>query len=509
MKGFNRRDVLTAAISLPLWSAALVRGSSAMHYDVIVIGGGTAGIPCALFAAMGGAKVLLVEKSPALGGTLFWSTGQIAGAGTVFQERQGITDTPEAHFDDCMRINHGTADPALTRLTVDHAGDTINWLADHGFEVMDGHPVTGIGHDHFTARRYQQGVKSGLSILDAFLPSLTTMVESGNISLLTGTAAANLIQDSRGQVTGITVAGPAGIRDISGSHVVIAAGGCAANPRLFEELHGVPLYAKTAYPTSQGDGLLLGLSAGGTIVGGDKYACLPGLVPDAFQFPCQMYAYAPLNPAIRMPWEILVNARGERFVQEDHASVHHIERGVYQQPAHRHWAIFDANMLEQSEPIIPTWSRERLAREHQTHPMFHSAMSIEALALQAGLNPVALQRTVSDYNLRLTEGRADLFGRRVRPAPLSKPPYYSIAMQGWTLVSFAGLKVNPQLQVLSDEGQAIPNLYAIGEVIGAGATSGAAYTNGMLVTPAITFGRILGANLARNARSGESALRGI
>ena len=500
MKGFNRRDVLTAAISLPLWSSALVRGNSAMHYDVIVIGGGTAGIPCALFAAMGGAKVLLVAKSPALGGTLFWSTGQIAGAGTVFQERQGITDTPEAHFDDCMRINHGTADPALTRLTVDHAGDTINWLADHGFEVMDGHPVTGIGHDHFTVRRYQQGVKSGLSILDAFLPSLTAMVESGNISLLTGTAAANLIQDSRGQVTGITVAGPAGIRDISGSHVVIAAGGCAANPRLFEELHGVPLYAKTAYPTSQGDGLLLGLSAGGTIVGGDKYACLPGLVPDAFQFPCQMYAYAPLNPAIRMPWEILVNARGERFVREDHASVHHIERGVYQQPAHRHWAIFDANMLEQSEPIIPTWSRERLAREHQTHPMFHSAMSIEALALKAGLNPVALQRTVGDYNLRLTEGQADLFGRRVRPAPLSKPPYYSIAMQGWTLVSFAGLKVNPQLQVLSDEGQAIPNLYAIGEVIGAGATSGAAYTNGMLVTPAITFGRILGANLARNAR---------
>ncbi len=501
MKDFNRRDVLTAALSLPLWSAALARGNNTgMHYDVIVIGGGTAGIPCALFAAMGGAKVLLVEKSPALGGTLFWSTGQIAGAGTVFQERQGITDTPEAHFDDCMRINHGTADPALTRLTVDHAGDTINWLADHGFEVMDGHPVTGIGHDHFTVRRYQQGVKSGLSILDAFLPSLTAMVESGNVSLLRGTAAANLIQDSRGQVTGITVAGPAGIQDISGSHVVIAAGGCAANPRLFEELHGVPLYAKTAYPTSQGDGLLLGLSAGGTIVGGDKYACLPGLVPDAFQFPCQMYAYAPLNPAIRMPWEILVNARGERFVQEDHASVHHIERGVYQQPAHRHWAIFDANMLEQSEPIIPKWSRERLAREHQTHPMFHSAMSIEALALKAGLNPVALQRTVSDYNLRLTEGQADLFGRRVRPAPLSKPPYYSIAMQGWTLVSFAGLKVNPQLQVLSDEGQAIPNLYAIGEVIGAGATSGAAYTNGMLVTPAITFGRILGANLARNAR---------
>jgi predicted oxidoreductase len=89
----------------------------------------------------------------------------------------------------------------------------------------------------------------------------------------------------------------------------------------------------------------------------------------------------------------------------------------------------------------------------------------------------------------------------MRPAPLSTPPYYSIAMQGWTLVSFAGLKVSVDLQVLRKGGEAVPNLYAIGEVIGAGATSGAAYTNGMLVTPAITFGRILGTRLARASLS--------
>ena len=119
--------------------------------------------------------------------------------------------------------------------------------------------------------------------------------------------------------------------------------------------------------------------------------------------------------------------------------------------------------------------------------------------MKAGLNPLALQRTVGDYNERLQEGRADTFGREARPASLSTPPYYSIAMQGWTLVSFAGLKVNANLQVQREGGAAIPNLYAIGEVIGAGATSGAAYTNGMLVTPAITFGRLLGTRLARAA----------
>jgi len=46
--------------------------------------------------------------------------------------------------------------------------------------------------------------------------------------------------------------------------------------------------------------------------------------------------------------------------------------------------------------------------------------------------------------------------------------------------------------VVKRSGEAVANLYAVGEVIGAGATSGNAYTNGMLVTPAVTFGRLLG-----------------
>jgi succinate dehydrogenase/fumarate reductase flavoprotein subunit len=72
-------------------------------------------------------------------------------------------------------------------------------------------------------------------------------------------------------------------------------------------------------------------------------------------------------------------------------------------------------------------------------------------------------------------------------------------------MSFAGFKVSAGLQVMSDEGSVIPNLYAIGEVIGAGATSGAAYTNGMLVTPAITFGRLLGTRLANTARYADTS----
>jgi hypothetical protein len=153
-------------------------------------------------------------------------------------------------------------------------------------------------------------------------------------------------------------------------------------------------------------------------------------------------------------------------------------------------------MLEKSDPIIPDWTRQRIANEHQSNPMFHSAMTISELAFRAGLNPATLGTTVNDYNQSIALGSADAHNRVFRPSRLAKPPFYSIAMQGWTLVSFAGLSIDARLQVLDREARPIQNLYAIGEVIGAGATSGAAYTNGMLVTPAITFGKLLGQRLA-------------
>ena len=69
MLNLNRRTLLATGAALSLTRADTTRADPSQHYDVIIVGGGTAGIPCALFAAQGGARVLLIEKSPALGGT--------------------------------------------------------------------------------------------------------------------------------------------------------------------------------------------------------------------------------------------------------------------------------------------------------------------------------------------------------------------------------------------------------------------------------------------------------
>jgi predicted oxidoreductase len=117
---------------------------------------------------------------------------------------------------------------------------------------------------------------------------------------------------------------------------------------------------------------------------------------------------------------------------------------------------------------------------------------LRVLALKSGIAAGGLPATVARYNEAIARGAADPFGREFRPVALTAPPFVAVRMAGWTLVSFAGIAVDGELHVIRPDGRPVPNLYAAGEALGAGATSGSAYTNGSLVTPALAFGRWLG-----------------
>ena len=89
------------------------------------------------------------------------------------------------------------------------------------------------------------------------------------------------------------------------------------------------------------------------------------------------------------------------------------------------------------------------------------------------------------------------FGRTYLPAPIAVPPYYALHNQGIAVVTFDGLDIDGSFAVLDEDGAPIAGLYAIGEVIGAGATCGNSFCSGMLLTPALVFGRLLGERLGQ------------
>ncbi len=110
-----------------------------------------------------------------------------------------------------------------------------------------------------------------------------------------------------------------------------------------------------------------------------------------------------------------------------------------------------------------------------------------------------LRATIEAYNRGVLDGTPDPLGRMHRPLPIAEPPFRAVRHFGWTIITFPGLGVDDRLRVIDGAGAPIPNLYAAGEILGFGATGGAAYTSGMSVTPAMTFGRLLGARLAARA----------
>ncbi|MDA0369421.1 MAG: FAD-dependent oxidoreductase [Proteobacteria bacterium] len=465
------------------------------RWDVIVVGGGTAGMPAATFAAERGARVLVIEAAADVGGTLHLSTGQLSAAGTRLQAQKGVSDATDAHYDDIMRISNNTADATLVRLAVDHAAETFDWLQDNGFVPLDEHPVLGKAHEPYSERRYYWGIDGGLTILETLRGPFQAQVDAGQVAVKLSTEVTALVTDTKGAVVGVKTKGPDGDATIHGENVVLACGGYSSNGQMFEELSGFPQYFNGAYPYSQGAGLRLGESVGGWLRGHEHYLCGYGAVLDSDTIPAGMTVRPLHHPTMRQPWEIHVNVRGERFVQEDVDSVDVREHALLAQPALRRWVIYDDAIAKASPPQFADGSKEQEAAFFDTHPMFTKADSLADLAAATGIDAAGLAASVAAYNAGIEKGTPDPMGRQHRPLAIKSAPFYAIRVQGTSISSTVGLAVDGDLRVIDKNNAPIANLYAAGELLGSGQTMGGAFCGGMMATPALTFGRLLGQRL--------------
>jgi len=463
------------------------------RYDVIVIGAGSAGLPLAIRAAERGGQVLQVEADYRIGGTLHWSSGQISAAGTRLQRSQGIEDSPDEHFRDAQRIAHGRIDPVVLRLFVDQAAATIDWLMDLGFAPAPGTPVAGEAHEAYSTRRYLWGANKGLSILEALRPTHDRLVRDGRIDLRLQTRMTRLLTDARGAVSGVRASTPNGEVEFLGKNIVLASGGYAANPELWKKLTPAYPLCSHANPYSRGDGIVAASELGAPVDGSDKFLCTFAGVLEDPRDP-RSGAFLLLSPGARKVWEIFVDQRGRRFMQEDHPSIDYRERALLRQPGTRMNIVFDHAILQNAATITldPTAAyRARFGR----HPAFVKAKTLAELARKLGMPAANLRRSVRDYNAAVAARIDSQQGKQFLIRPIEKPPFYAIKAQGLTVLSPAGLKVDRKLRVIGGNGRPIRNLYAAGEVLGFGRTSGDAFVGGLSLTPALTFGRLLGEHL--------------
>jgi fumarate reductase flavoprotein subunit len=481
----------------PQQGAATARALARRRWDVIVVGAGNSGLPVAIFAARRGASVLMIEAAERIGGSLLLSSGQMSAAGTVLQKSLGIEDSAQHHYDDIMRISQGTANPEIVRLAVEHAGPMADWLIGAGFVPRAGHPVLGSGgHDPYSRARYFWGENGGLSILRVLERELQPQLDAGRVSMLLQTKASALVQKrAGGAVTGVVAAGPDGEAvAFRGRSVVLTSGGYGSNSAMFEQIEGIRDYADTVYPHSQGAGITMGLAAGGYLRGAELRQPLFNAVLQDDAVPSRILLRLVTDPLQRPPWEIFVNVRGERFLCEDTPSFDAKEKALKLQPQERCWVVFDDAILQASPTMSRGWKKEEIVEGFGSFPLFYKADSLQALAAATGVDAAGLAATVADYNAGQASGR-DRLGRTHLPLPIARAPFYALRMQGYYLLDTAGLAVDSSLRVVRQDGKPIPNLYAAGELIGMGTLQGSSYCGGMSVTPALSFGKLLGERL--------------
>ena len=399
-------------------------------WDVIIIGAGTAGMPAAIFAATRSDKVLVLDAAPEIGGTLHLSSGQMSAAGTRLQKEKGIADSPAQHIDDIMRISKNTADRAIAGLAVDNAAETLDWFESINFKPLPDHPVKGQAHEPYSVNRYVWGENLGKSILAALKPPFEAVVAQGHVTLKLNTRVTELIQNAAGAVTGVIAQTEGGAAEsFTAGAVVIAAGGYVANGEMYKKYSGHPAYGDHSYPHCMGDGLNLGLNAGGIAWGHENYLTSFGVIMQTYDVPSKVRCRQIHWPERSMPWEIYVNADGKRFMREDEPSVDVREHTIQEQPDLRHWIVFDSVTLKEAPPLFADFSADdiRTAAE-KGEPMFYVADSIAALAEKAGLPANALTDTVNAFNAGQAAGQ-DVLGRRHMPRPITDGPFYAIRSQ--------------------------------------------------------------------------------
>lgn len=461
--------------------------------DVVVVGGGGAGMAATIRLQELGKHVILVEKTYRLGGSISVSGGNQVVTGSKLQQEAGVTDdSAESMIEDFQANGEDICVPELISLYANNVGETTDWVHEFcGVEYnMEGglHDLAEYTHDRELA--YAGGGAGATE-------SLRTAVAESGAEVLLSTTADKLTTDN-GAVTGLVATAKDGTTyTIKADSVVLATGGYGNSDEwLTDELKDTSLYYGLA--SSTGDGL--------TMATADDVNAATRMLEYAKRYPNGVEVSAGRakstidgNILVWPMSAILVNPEGERVVNEK-ASNHDILEAEVEQTDSMLYLLMDQENYDVwstklkdtgfSEKAVEGWLEEN----GSSTPVFAHGDSIEDLAKTVGMDAATLQQTIDAYNAGVDAG-TDEFGRsgEYLQNKIGDGPYYLVEQKPRYATTMGGLVINESLQVMNTSDQPIAGLYAAGEVVGgvmgsnspSGANNGWALTSGKLAAEAI------------------------
>ena len=486
--------------------------------DVVIIGAGGAGMTAALTASDAGKSVLILESQPAVGGNSVKSTGGMNAAKTVYQdantfdESAGVEKTlkaaegyadneaitalaatvkeqweawqanPEGYFDstelfalDTLIGGKGLNDPELVNTLVNNSAAAIEYLDSIGIHLNNVAAFGGASVKRIHRPVNEEG--KTVSVGAYTVPLLEAACQSrDNLALLTDVTAEKLLTNEAGAVIGVEAKGKNGNKvTVNAKAVILATGGFGANLDMVVQYKpDLAGFMTTNAAGIQGQGILMATEIGAATVDMEQIQIHPTVQADTASL---------ITEGLRGDGAILVNANGERFIDEV-GTRDVVSAAEIAQPDSFSWLVVDQKMVDASS-VIQGYIKRGLMLQGDSY---------EALAKELGIPADAFAATMEKWNGYVAEKNDPDFGRTSFANPLDTAPFYAVKVTAGIHHTMGGLKIDSQTHVLNTEGQIIPGLFAAGEVTGG--VHGGNRLGGNAVADFVVFGRIAGQQAA-------------
>lgn len=452
--------------------------------DVVVIGAGGAGMTAAVQAHINGATVLILEKMPKVGGNTILSGGALNAVDDRSEMAIKTNDSAEWHYQQTIAGGDYQGIPSLVHIMTSRAWEAVEWVKALGMEFIEGETFTVAGGLWPRAHKPVTPVGTG------FFNTYNAYIDSHEgIELMLNTKAEELIVDDFGRVVGVRATGATGetVTAMANKGVVMAAGGFGASVELRQAFNttwstldaSIPT---TNHPGATGDGIKMLMKVGADLIQMGNIQLLPLGDPNNGSLSG--------NVSRRVEMVVYVNKNGERFVNEG-GRRDEMTRALFAQPDNYMWIVTDAH-------AFPTGDVQNNFNESVDQLVSDGRAvkgeTLEELAEKMQVPYENLKAALDNYNAHCATKDKDEFGRTLYGDPIDRAPFYASPRVPTVHHTMGGARINEYAQVLNENQQVIPGLYAAGEITGG--IHGANRLGGNALTDLLVFGRIAGESAA-------------
>ena len=459
-----------------------------LEADVVVIGAGGAGLAAAITAEQNGAKVIVVEKMPKVGGNTILAGGAVNAVEDRSEFAIKQNDSVQWHFEQTYSGGDYQGDPELIMTLVQNAYDGIQWTKSLGMEWYGEEAVFTV-----SGGLWPRAWKPMMPAATGFFDTYTKYIDNTDkIDLMLNTKAEKILTDANGAACGIVATGETGNTiTINAKSVVVATGGFSKNVQLrmaYDAIWGMldEKVLSTNHEGATGDGVKMLQLLNADFIQMGNIQLLPLGDPKTGSLSG--------NIEHGVDTRIFVNKSGLRYGDEG-GRRDDMTRDLFAQEDALMWIVMDSDTYPTGDELN---NFGETANQLVEAGRAVKADTLEELAEKMGVPAENLIATITEYNRHCIggdlEGQPDEFGRTLFGPAIDNGPFYAGARVPTVHHTMGGVRIDTECHVYTENGEIIENLYAAGEVTGG--IHGANRLGGNALADTIVFGRIAGESAA-------------